>query len=247
MHVFLRDYVINHATNLLDIRGIILVFSKELMLEAAGIKRVGVLAKEQRKQLPDPIRQLIELARDLLLKSKDKAHDLGHALKIILESSRAARAENIDIRPELISLAALWHDVWKSQLEPTKNIFTLLFREVMEGSKAANLFLQHATELGLDEAIKTEVANAIRRHASFSLENPQTVLDKILVDGDVLQMFDLKRFAEVMDGLMPFENPFFVMVILTAIEGRMIAYAEKNNIHFGWTKEKRARLRKELD
>lgn len=206
-----------------------------------------ILAKEHRKQLPQPIRLLIEQAFAFLRDSKDKAHAVDHALKMIRDCARIAKEHKLDIRPELVGLAVLWHDVWKAQLEPTKNIFKILFREVMEGSKAANLFIQHATQLNLDEALKTEVANAIRRHASFTIQSPQTLLDRILIDADVLQMFDPKRFTETMDGLLPFQNPFFLMIVITAIERQMRSYAKKNNIHFGWTKEKRTQLKKELD
>lgn len=137
-----------------------------------------------------------ESCRDALLimkNSKDTSHDLKHVENIFSNINLVINdLNNIKINFDVLVLAVCWHDVWKASYK-YKGLWNLLYRQVVEGISAANLFKKRVKRYKLSDNINKNVYYAIRKHSQLQFLPIITVEAKLLDDADKIDAVNYKR------------------------------------------------------
>jgi hypothetical protein len=120
----------------------------------------------------------IETARNYLLQCNDPAHDLAHALEVVKTSIKICQDIGYS-NPDLIVVAAWWHDVGR------------LFNPVHEYI-SAKMARDNLIEIGCNPKDANLVFEAIRLH-KWDME-PACLEGNIIRDADKLQFISVRRW-----------------------------------------------------
>jgi uncharacterized protein len=106
------------------------------------------------------------------------AHDFSHVQRVLALAERIAAAEGADLF--IVRAAALLHDVGRTTDEGKES------RGDRHEEESAELASPLLSSLGVDEAIRDRVIQAILRHRHRRGAEPDTIEDKSLFDADKL-------------------------------------------------------------
>jgi len=157
------------------------------------------LVKQNNLALSKKSLRLAEIGIHKMSEAKDKSHGVYHVyhifdnLNYLLScNSEIRRKINFDV----LILAICWHDVWISTQTP-KNIFNIIYLQVVEGISSAKIFKKEADKIQLDRLIRDNTYYVIRKHSSFQILPAFMLEAQILFDLDKLEMWNYKRFFKL--------------------------------------------------
>jgi|WetSurMetagenome_2_1015567.scaffolds.fasta_scaffold17330_6 hypothetical protein len=145
--------------------------------------------------------ELSKEAIDMMVDSLDVHHNETHAYRLLdyLDKFMGTKEfENISNQVDLKSffIAILWHDVWKSERDPS-NVFLLMRDILLEGVGAARKFGKYAKKYNLKTDVYKKARYAIRKHSLIQIAPLMTWEAKILSDIDALDGLSLDRIYYV--------------------------------------------------
>lgn len=145
-------------------------------------------------------RKIIEEGQDIMSNSLDPFHSFSHAQCVehtalnVYKELKENRYKNIDqVSPELVRIAAWWHDCYKSQLSQFS-----LAANFNEGTESAKIIRNKLTSRMNSEELELLV-EAVENHAGsslfpyFFLNHTKSPLHKILLEADAHDLVNVQR------------------------------------------------------
>ena len=195
-------------------------------------------------------RNILKLCNDgmeLLSKSIDLGHDTRHVELMLddLDSYLANVKVSTKLKFDRLLPSIVFHDVWKSQIDTTKNLKTFLFAWFYEGYGSSKIFKRFAEKNDVTQEDAKMISTAISRHVKtgFSiidyLTRPKNLEEKILYDLDNLSILHKERFTRLVDDY--FEknkkvNP--LRVYLVALYLKIVVTRRMNDFKISYFKTK---------
>lgn len=142
-----------------------------------------------------PILEASQAGLDLMSQSQDPHHNEYHIyhildnLSYLLTNITGLKSK---IKFDVLIPAICWHDVWIAN-HTAHNIFELIFHQIVEGKKSANVWSKYSRNL-LPNKLVSQIHYCIRKHSSFQLLPPFNLEAKILIDLDKLEVWNIHRF-----------------------------------------------------
>ncbi len=144
---------------------------------------------------------MIDKALDIMSKTNDPAHNLGHIERLLKKTNRFIResANNYKVDREIILLSICWHDVWKVQRRPT--MVSFFYHQWYEGIGSMIMFQKQAKFVGIPQDIVDKVSYAIRKHSFFQILPTRSIEAKLLRDVDTLDRWNPARTKVILKNI----------------------------------------------
>lgn len=150
-------------------------------------------------------KEAIELGKIWMRNSINKGHDFNHASEVekhglaILEELQKSREISLGVDKNLVSLAAWWHDAYKSRVRGFS-----LWAYFFEGYEAQKLVRRELSEYVEKDRLNT-LLEGIRMHNHFFLyfmiSGNYPSLTQILVEADNIEATSEDRFVKSFSSL----------------------------------------------